>query len=163
MTSADGVQAAARDVARGLVPGLLRRGRAGPIAIGLFAAAGVLAGCSLNDGIGPFIVNPGRFSAYHCKDLVANLEDLVAREKELRDLMDKASEGGGGTVIGALSYRAEYERSLGEEKVLRSTAAEKKCELPAPPSPTPTAYSAPPPAPPVAPTAPSFQSDQMIR
>ena len=54
--------------------------------------------------------------------------------------MNRASEGGGGALIGNLTYRADYENALGEEKVLRRTAAEKKCELPppaAPASPTP--------------------------
>ena len=51
-----------------------------------------------------------------------------------------------------LSYRADYENAVGEEKVLRRAAAEKKCDLP------------PPPAPPAAPgAAPVFQSDQGIR
>jgi len=91
--------------------------------------------------MGSFIVDPGRYSVYHCNDLVTRLKELQAREKELRDLMDRASEGGGGSVIGALSYRADYEKALGEERVLRRTAAEKKCEL----------------------GPPAFQSDQIIR
>ncbi len=95
---------------------------------------------------------------------------LLAREQELTNLMDRASEGGGGVLIGNLTYRADYENAVGEEKVLRRTAAEKKCELPppaAPASPTPAAYTAPPPgytAPPQSPAnAPVFQSDQTIR
>ncbi len=111
-------------------------GRLGPIAVALSLAfaAGGLAGCSFSDGVGPFIVDPGRYSAYHCNDLVRRLKELQNREKDLSDLMDKASEGGGGSVIGALSYRPEYERMIGEEKVLRRTAAEKRCELGPPPA-----------------------------
>ena len=40
--------------------------------------------------------------------------------------MDKASEGGGGTVIGNLAYRPDYELVVGEERVLRRRAGEKK-------------------------------------
>jgi hypothetical protein len=141
MTSNDGAHVVVRGSARGSVRGVLRRGRGGPIALGLVLAAAALAGCSMSDGIGPYIVDPGRYSVYHCKDLVALLEELLAQEKELRNLMDKASEGGGGTVIGALSYRADYEKALGEEAALRRTAAEKKCEL----------------------GPPTYQSDQTIR
>ena len=124
-------------------PGHSRRRRAGPAALGLICvlAAGALASCSMSDGVGSFIVDPGRYSVYHCNALVTRLKELQAREKELRDLMDRASEGGGGAVIGALSYRADYEKALGEERVLRRTAAEKKCEL----------------------GPPAFQSDQTIR
>ncbi|MGB7099663.1 MAG: hypothetical protein WBD95_12990 [Xanthobacteraceae bacterium] len=123
------------------VQGILRGSVAGFAAIGLVVFACALAGCSFSDGIGPYIVDPGRFAVYHCPDLVSRLKELQTRQQELRDLMGKASEGGGGTVIGAISYRTDYEKALGEEKVLRRTAAEKKCEL----------------------APPAYQSDQIIR
>jgi hypothetical protein len=91
--------------------------------------ATMLSGCSFSEGIGPYIVDPARYSAYHCKDLVDRLKNLITREKELRDLMDKASEGVGGAVIGTLSYRTDLEKVLAEQKVLRRTAADKKCEV----------------------------------
>ena len=118
------------------------------------------------------IVDPGHYSAYHCDGLAARLKVLLLREQELTDLMERASEGGGGTLIGGMSYRADYENAVGEERVLRRTAAEKKCDLPppaAPASPTPAVYAAPPPpaaytAPPPPPAGtPVFQSDQTIR
>ena len=80
-----------------------------------------------------YLVDPGHYSAYHCKQLVDRLKQLQTHETDLRNLIDKASEGGGGTLIGGMSYRANYEKAVGEEKVLRRTAAEKKCALePAP-------------------------------
>ena len=146
-----------------------RRSRAALIAV---LGAGVLGGCSVDR----FIIDPGHYSVYHCKDLATRLTALQARQKELSDLMSKASEGGAsGTVIANLSYRPDYENAVGEEQVLRRAAAEKQCDLPppattamaptAPPVPsTPAAYAPPPPAaaPPTA-TAPVFQSDQVIR
>lgn len=107
----------------------------------LLLASGTLAGCSFSDGVGPFIIDPSRYSVYHCKDMVARLKDLLTRQKELRNLMDRASESGGGAVIGTLTYRAEYEKTVGEEKLLRRTGIEKKCDL----------------------ELPVFQSDQAIR
>ncbi len=143
MTSRVGGRASAtgpdRKPAVGPLPGRCARPRALGLICGLLAVT--LAGCSLSDGVGPYIVDPGRYSAYHCKDLVERLKALTTRQKELRDLIGKASEGGGGTVIGTLSYRPEYEKDLGEEKVLRRTAAEKKCAL----------------------EPPIFESDQSIR
>lgn len=139
-----------------------RRRRAAAIASLCLLVAAVLAGCSTSDGVGSFIIDPGHYSVYHCDGLAARLKVLLAREQDLANLMNWASEGGGGVLIGNLTYRADYENAVGEEKVLRRTAAEKKCELPppaAPASPTPTAYTAPP-----APgSAPVFQSDQTIR
>jgi hypothetical protein len=144
MTSRDGGRASAPSLDRkpavvGPLPGRCARPRTLGLICGLLAVT--FAGCSLSDGVGPYIVDPGRYSAYHCKDLVERLKALTTRQKELRDLMGKASEGGGGTVIGTLSYRPEYEKDLGEEKVLRRTAAEKKCAL----------------------EPPTFESDQSIR
>ena len=140
---------------------LLRRGRAVNAALCVLAA-GVLAGCSSSDGVGSLMVDPAHYSVYHCDGLATRLKGLLAREQDLSNLMDKASEGGGGVVIANLSYRADYESTLGEERLLRRTAAEKKCDLPPPAaavSPTPAAYSAQPGATP----APVFQSDQAIR
>lgn len=86
------------------------------------------------------LVDPGHYSVYHCKDLVAESQNLATREKQLRDLMDKASEGTGGTIIGAFSYRTDYETVLEQQKLLKRTAAEQKCEL-----------------------TPSYNSDRIIR
>ena len=98
-----------------------------------------LVGCA--NGSGSFLVDPGRYSAYHCNDLTAHWKVLVAREKELRELMERAGQGGsGGAVIGSLAYRTDYDAVLSEEKLLQRTAAEKNCNF-----------------------TPQFQSDQIIR
>jgi hypothetical protein len=94
-----------------------------------------LAGCDL--GPGQFGVDPGRYEFYHCNDLATRLKELQKRESELRSLMAKAREGGGGTVIGEIAYRSDYEMALSEEKMLQRTAAEKKCEI----APLPTIQS----------------------
>jgi hypothetical protein len=94
------------------------------------AAAVSLAGCGVGtDGLASLAVDPARYSGYHCKDLTAQWNALVAREKQLRNLIDKASEGGGGTVIAAVAYRGDYDTVLEQEKVLKRTAAEQNCEL----------------------------------
>jgi hypothetical protein len=134
----------------------------------LFAA---LAGCSTSEGVSSYLVDPGHYSAYHCKDFAARLAVLQARQKELSDLMEQASIGPGGTVIGGFAYRPDYEDAIGEERVLRRTAAEKKCDLPPPATPmtaapAPAVYTgqAPPQPPQAAPAAiPVYQSDQTIR
>jgi hypothetical protein len=92
-------------------------------------AAGALSGCGIGDGPGALFVDPGRYVAYHCNELADRWKQLLAREKELRNLMDKASEGGGGVVIGTLAYRSDYESVKTEQKLLQRTAAEKKCDL----------------------------------
>ena len=55
-----------------------------------------LAGCGGSNGPGSWLVDPGRYEAYHCNDLVTRWKTLTDREKELHALMDKASQSGTG-------------------------------------------------------------------
>ena len=131
MTSSDGGHESGRGPARG-------RAAVG-IAIASVFAAVALAGCGLSDGYGTLIVDPARYAAYHCKDLLAQRINLRRREQELRNLIEKAGEGTG-AAIGTMAYRTDYETVLSEEKLLERTAIEKKCEL-----------------------TPTYQSDQSVR
>ena len=102
----------------------LRARQSGVLLAGIVAAA--LAGCT--NGAGSLLVDPGHYSAYHCNDLAAQWKVLVAREKELRDLMDRADQGGGGgAVIGSLAYRSDYELVRTDEQLVQREAAEKNC------------------------------------
>lgn len=110
-------------------------------------AAVTLAGCGLSDGVGALMVDPARYDGYNCKELADQWKGLVEREKQLRNLIDRAGEGGGsGQVIGALTYRSDYETVIEQKKVLQRAAAEKRCQLA-----------------PVAAARPAFTSDQSIR
>ena len=99
----------------------------------LLCAAGAvgmtLAGCGGGNGPGSWLVDPGRYEAYHCNDLVTRWKALTERERDLRALMDKASQSGAGAVIGTVAYRTDYESVLTEEKLVQRQASEKKCEL----------------------------------
>jgi hypothetical protein len=104
--------------------------RRGMRAAAFAAAASMLAGCGAgSDGISSLAVDPARYEGYRCKDLVAQWTGLVAREKQLRNLIDKAGDGAGGTVVAAVAYRGDYDTVLEQQKVLKRTAAAKNCEL----------------------------------
>lgn len=94
-----------------------------------FLAAATLGACTGGDGVSSLMVDPARYDGYHCQDLASQLNDLVAREKKLRNLMDKANESGGGQVIGALAYSGDYQTVLEQEKVLKRTAERQKCQF----------------------------------
>jgi len=106
----------------------------------LVLAAGTLAGCGTTGALDSMLVDPSRYEGYNCKDLANQLQNLDKREKDLRNLIDRADESASGVVIGALAYRTDYETVIADKKVLRGTMAEKKCQL-----------------------APSLTSDQIIR
>jgi hypothetical protein len=97
------------------------------LALALAVTAMALGGCA--DGVGTIFADPGRYSAFHCNDMVSRWSYLNTREKQLAGLMTRASEGPGGTVIGTMAYRPEYEQVLTERHMLQRAAAEKKCDL----------------------------------
>jgi len=92
---------------------------------GLTAVA--LAGCGMGGDAGALMVDPSRYDGYHCSDLVLQWKALLKREKDLRELIDRADAGS--TVIATLTYRTDYDTVLGEKKILQRTAAEKNCVL----------------------------------
>jgi hypothetical protein len=91
-----------------------------------------LTGCGLSDGAGALFVDPGRYTLYHCDDLAARRKVLIARENELRGLIERAGESPGGAVIGSFAYRSDYDSVLAEEKLLQRNAAEKNCSFASP-------------------------------
>jgi hypothetical protein len=93
------------------------------------ALALALAGCATGDGVGVVFADPAKYNAYHCDDMVAEWKSLRSREKELANLISRASVGTGGTVIGALAYRSDYETVMTEQRMLQRAAVAKKCEL----------------------------------
>ena len=112
----------------------LGRGQWGPDWRGALSGLAVLAltGCGLSDGAGALFVDPGRYTLYHCDDLVARRKVLIARENELRGLIERAGESPGGAVVGSFAYRNDYDTVLAEEKLLERDAAEKKCSFASP-------------------------------
>jgi hypothetical protein len=91
-----------------------------------------LTGCGLSDGAGALFVDPGRYTLYHCDDLAARRKLLIARENELRGLIERAGESPGGAVIGSFAYRSDYDSVIAEEKLLQRNAAEKNCSFASP-------------------------------
>jgi hypothetical protein len=153
MTLSDGVRGAIVCRARGV---------SAAAAMLCALALGVLTGCTSSEGLGSLMIDPGHYSVYHCDALAKQLTALIKHEQDLSNLISKASDSGGGAVVANLSYRADYENTLGEERVLRRTAAEKKCDLPPPATePTPATYTVAPGQ--AAVSAPAYQSVQGAR
>ncbi len=120
--------------------GELRRRRGGYRALLYVIAAIALSGCGSSGGPGQLLVAPGAYDAYRCNDLAKEWGALNKREAELRANIDRASQGAGGTVIGAVAYGSDYQTVLTQKKMVQQEAAAKNCEL-----------------------VKSFQSDQTVR
>ncbi len=93
----------------------------------LVAAAPLAAACS---NVEDLFVAPGKYAIYNCTELANQGRVAAARERELKELMAKASAGAGGGVVNVLAYRNEYLANQGQLKQLEQTAVEKKCDMP---------------------------------
>ena len=82
----------------------------------LVLAASALAGCSTTDTLDSMLVDPSRYEGYNCKDLGNQLQTLNKREKDLRNLIDRADESASGVVIGAFAYRTDYQTVIADKK-----------------------------------------------
>jgi hypothetical protein len=99
-----------------------------------FAQTAVLAiclgGCVLApDSFEQAFSDPAKFDFLDCKDLNEREKILAKREQEMRELMDKASQGTGGAVANALAYRTDYLNVRGELKQVRAVVQRKECAL----------------------------------
>lgn len=103
------------------------------IALVMLSAAG-LAGCgsiTAETGTSAYIA-PGRFNIYTCGDIDNRQQEVQRRKNELEQLMGRASEGAGGSVVNAIAYRAEYIQSRDELKELSKASADKQCSAQSP-------------------------------
>lgn len=96
----------------------------------LVALAGLLAvtGCASHE-LAMNASRPGKFRVFSCDQMDKRGGDLVKRERELNQLMQKARQGAGGEIAIAIAYQNEYNTVLGDLRELESTAAERNCAL----------------------------------
>lgn len=96
-----------------------------------FAGAGALAallcGCVGSDTVGSLIVAPGKYDFYTCEQIAGRLPGAIAREKELKGLMDKAERDAAGMVVSAFAYQSDYAAARGDIKLLQDTLQRKQC------------------------------------
>lgn len=104
-------------IAGKILPGLM--------ALGLLAMAGGCAGHEAVDAAR----RPGKYRFYNCTELTTRGIQIVKREQELREQIDKARQGPGGELAIALAYQTEYNQTLGDLQELENTGVEKKCTL----------------------------------
>jgi hypothetical protein len=108
-------------------PNAGRHGRA----IAAAAIAGMwLSACAMSDdSLSSFLVAPGNYVLFTCDDIARTAKITQARQKELEQLMAKASTDTGGRMIADATYGTEYATTRGQMKNLRAAAAERKCDF----------------------------------
>jgi hypothetical protein len=93
-------------------------------AMGLIAAT--LGGCASTLNIDP-ITAPRKFQFLRCEDIAKAIVTAQKRQKELRDLADRAGDGVGGSTVSVLVYAPELQSIQSELGQMREMAGEKRC------------------------------------
>src|SRR5689334_18163906 len=102
--------------------------------IGALILAGLTTGCS-GDLSEQLFVQPGRFDYLSCAELVAARQQSAQHEQELKTLIDRAEKEPAGVLFAAASYRGDYQRAQGEQKMQAEVMARKNCPADTQPSP----------------------------
>jgi hypothetical protein len=102
-------------------------------ALPVLAMCALLAGCASGDG--PyFFADAGKYQFHNCEQLAVVSKQKHDRQRELKELIDKAEQAAGGQIVSVLAYRSDYVAVNEELQVIDSTAREKKCASSPPPS-----------------------------
>ena len=108
-------------------------GRALPVLVAILAMCALLAGCASGDG--PyFFADAGKYQFHNCEQLAAASKQKHDRQRELKELIDKAEQAAGGQIVSVLAYRSDYVAVNEELQVIDSTIREKKCAAATPPN-----------------------------
>lgn len=91
--------------------------------------AAALSGCASDDGAGRFLVQPGKYVLYSCKEIAETTQAISIRQQELERLMAKAGVDSGGRFVSDLAYRPEDVQLRGQMNELRKASAEKNCKF----------------------------------
>ncbi len=95
----------------------------------LLLFASVSACATAPDDAGAIFTAPDKFEFYNCEQLETRMRNLMAREKELRALIGKASQSPVGSVIAVAAYRTEYLQTRNDLKVISEWRVTKNCSI----------------------------------
>jgi hypothetical protein len=93
--------------------------------------AATISGCASDDILSPY-AEPGRYDFLDCAGIAERMTKATDREKQLAQLMTRASEAPDGAIVNAIAYQDEYNTARANLRSLRKVAEAKKCQLPDP-------------------------------
>ena len=101
--------------------------------IGFLCLAGLLAGCATNEMLSPYAA-PGKYDFLDCPSITERIKTTSARERQLNELMTRASEATGGFVVNAVVYQDDLNTARANLRELRKAADAKHCTIEASPT-----------------------------
>src|SRR5262249_19687049 len=76
------------------------------MSLALMMLCAVLGGCAFETPL--FVGDPGKYQYFNCEQLAKANTSQTTRQRELKELIDKAEQSAGGTVVSAIAYRSDY-------------------------------------------------------
>jgi hypothetical protein len=107
-----------------------RAGRALRSAVPLVTLALLSACAAAGNNPMTMFADPGKYEFYDCEQLAAQRKHWSGREQELKQLMDRAGQSAGGSVVNLLAYRADHVAAREELVVVENAARAKNCDTP---------------------------------
>jgi hypothetical protein len=101
-------------------------------ASGALLLTALAAGCA-GDSAEQLFVRPGRFDYLSCSELVSAQQSSARHEQELKTLIDRAEKESVGVLLAVASYRGDYLRAQGEQKLQAEVFRRKNCPPDTPP------------------------------
>src|SRR5215510_8044981 len=96
------------------------------------AVCALVTGCATSEG--PyFFADEGKYRFHSCEQLATVSKQKHERQRDLKELIDKAEQAAGGQIVSVLAYRSEYVAVNEEVQVIDSTVRDKNCPA-SPPS-----------------------------
>ena len=98
----------------------------------MVAPCALVTGCASSDG--PyFFADAGKYQYHTCEQLAVASKQKHDRQRELKELIDKAEQAAGGQIVSVLAYRSDYVAVNEELQVIDSAVRDKNCAA-SPPS-----------------------------
>ena len=102
-------------------------GRATLLALILFG----VAACSSSSKVDLMLfADPGKYEYHTCEQILVAGNGVAAREMKLRELIQKAEQSAGGSLVSTVAYRGEYRTVVEELGVIDTVSRQKKCLTP---------------------------------
>ena len=90
-----------------------------------------VAACSTSSNVNVMLfADPGKYEYHTCEQILTAGNAVAAREAKLRELIQKAEQSAGGTLVGTLAYRGEHRTVVEELGVIDTVSRQKKCLTP---------------------------------
>jgi hypothetical protein len=90
-----------------------------------------VAACSTSSNVDVMLfADPGKYEYHTCDQILKAGHAVADREVKLRELIHKAEQSAGGSVVSTVAYRGEYRTVVEELAVIDTVSRRKNCLTP---------------------------------